>query len=84
LTWLAGVPDVPEYDRHQLELALGDTAAAMAFLQARYDAGAADLWRIGTLPQYDPLRKDPRFVAIVRSMGLPNGYDREAATAIWP
>lgn len=84
LAFLVAAPDVGEFDRHQLELALGDTAAALAFLEARHAVRAPDLWRIGTLPQYDALRSDPRFIAIVRDLGLPNGYDRVAGRARWP
>jgi len=56
----------------------------MEYLQAMHAVGAGPLWRIGTLPEYDPLRSDPRFIAIVRDLGVPNGYDPVTQTAIWP
>ncbi len=47
-------------------------------------SGAGDLWRIGVFPEWDPLRDDPRFIEIVKELGIPNGYDRVTQTAIWP
>ena len=32
----------------------------------------------------DPLRDDPRFIEIVKDLGIPNGYDPVRKTAIWP
>lgn len=29
-------------------------------------------------------REDPRFIAIVKDLGLPNGYDPVTKTARWP
>jgi len=54
------------------------------FLEARHAINALDTWRLGTLPEYGPLRDDPRFIAIVRDVGVPNGYDPVARRAIWP
>jgi hypothetical protein len=73
-----------DYEEFQLRLALGDTEGFMEWLEEEWRAGAADLFRIGILPQYAPLRDDPRFVAIVRDLGLPNGYDPVTGTARWP
>ncbi len=73
-----------DYEAHQLRLALGDYETVMRWLEAKWRAGAGDLWRIGMLPQYDPLREDPRFIAIVRDLGLPNGYDPATKTVNWP
>lgn len=47
-------------------------------------AAAGDLWRIGVYPEYEPLRHDPRFIEIVKSLGVPNGYDPVTRKALWP
>jgi hypothetical protein len=47
-------------------------------------SGAGDLWRIGVFPEWDSLRDDPRFIEIVKEMGIPNGYDPVAKQPIWP
>jgi TolB-like protein len=70
--------------RMNLELALGEYERAIQYLEAEHARGDVALWRIGTLPQYDPLREDPRFIAIVRDFGVPNGYDPVTRTVHWP
>ena len=79
---LAGGLD--DSEEHQFLRALGDHEIYMSWLDGRWKAGAADLFRLGVLPRYDPLREDPRFIAIVRDLGLPNGYDPVTKTAQWP
>ena len=76
--------ELDDYEEHQLRLALGDHETYLDWLEDEWKAGAADLLRLGVLPQYDPLRKDPRFIAIVRDLGLPNGYDPVTKTVRWP
>jgi hypothetical protein len=76
--------ELDDYEEHQLRLALGDHETYLDWLEDEWKAGAADLFRLGVLPQYDPLRKDPRFIAIVRDLGLPNGYDPVTKTVRWP
>ncbi|MEJ2547677.1 MAG: hypothetical protein P8125_07640 [Gemmatimonadota bacterium] len=63
---------------------LGQVDETIAYLQEMEAEGAGDLWRIGVFPEWDPLRDDPRFLAIVRSVGVPNGYDPMAKAPIWP
>jgi len=63
---------------------LGQHEETIEYLQEMQRSGAGDLWRIGVFPEWDPLRDDPRFVAIVRTLGIPNGYDPVAKQAIWP
>jgi TolB-like protein len=63
---------------------LGQHEETIAYLQEMQRTGAGDLWRIGVFPEWDSLRDDPRFVAIVRDMGIPNGYDPVAKRPIWP
>ncbi|MEN8185389.1 MAG: hypothetical protein ABFS46_22970, partial [Myxococcota bacterium] len=84
LAALAATEGLEPRARHQLELALGDHEAALEYLQALRDVGAGDLPTIGTRPQYDPLREDPRFIEIVRALAVPNGYDPVAQAPIWP
>ncbi|MBK5098623.1 MAG: hypothetical protein JJE01_12625, partial [Gemmatimonadetes bacterium] len=57
---------------------------AIEYLQEMQRAGAGYLWRIGVYPEYDSLRDDPRFVEIVKDLGVPNGWDTATQTAIWP
>ena len=73
-----------DFEEHQIRLALGDHEGYLDWLEGEWKAGAADLVRIGVLPQYDPLRDDPRFIAVVRDLGLPNGYDPVTKTVSWP
>lgn len=81
---VAQTTELDDFEEYQLRLALEDYEAFMAWLEDEWEAGAADLVRLGVLPQYDPLREDPRFVAIVRDLRLPNGYDPATRTLSWP
>ena len=76
--------DLDPFIRMNLELALGEHERAIQYLEAEHARGDVSLWRLGTLPQYDPLRADPRFVRIVRDFGVPNGYDPATKTVYWP
>lgn len=67
-----------------MRLGLGWREEAIQYLQEMRRAGAGDLWRIGVFPEYDPLREDPRFIEIVMELGIPNGWDTDTQTAIWP
>lgn len=73
-----------DFEEHQFRLALGDSEGYMSWLENEWKAGAADLFRLGVLPRYDALRDDPRFMAIMRDLGLPNGYDPVTKTVSWP
>jgi len=84
LDFLYRQPPLSSFQLSRFQLALGDYEPVMEYLQAMHAVGAGPLWRIGTLPEYDPLRSDPRFIAIVRDLGVPNGYDPVTQTAIWP
>lgn len=72
------------YEEQQIRLALGDHQGFLDWLEGEWRAGAANLSRIGVAPQYDPLREDPRFTAIVKDLRLPNGYDPVTKTVSWP
>ncbi len=71
-------------NEHQLRLTLGQYEQAITNIQSMWQSGAGDVWRIGTMPENDPLRDDPRFIQIVKDLGIPNGYDPVRKTAIWP
>ncbi len=71
-------------DMFGMRLGLGWHEEAIEHLQQMRRAGAGDLWRIGVFPEYDPLRDDPRFIEIVKDLGIPNGWDPVTQTAIWP
>ena len=60
---------------------LGQQEETIAYLQELRRAGAGELLRIGVYPEFDSLRDDPRFIAIVESLGLPNGYDPDGPSA---
>lgn len=76
--------ELEEAEEYQLRLALEDYEVFLDWLEEEWKAGAADLFRLGVLPQYDPVRSDPRFIAIVRDLGSPNGYDPVTKTVNWP
>jgi serine/threonine-protein kinase len=76
--------ELEDSEEYQLRLALEDHETFLAWLEEEWKAGAADLFRLGVLPQYDPVRSDPRFIAIVRDLGTPNGYDPVTKTVNWP
>ncbi|MCL7967166.1 MAG: hypothetical protein M8857_08660 [marine benthic group bacterium] len=71
-------------DKFGLRAQLGQTEETIAYLQEMQRSGAGDLWRIGVFPEWDSLRDDPRFIEIVKEMGIPNGYDPVAKQPIWP
>ena len=50
---------------------LGDKEAAIAALQKAYDAHDLQLQALKVEPRYDSLRTDPRFVELMRKVGLP-------------
>lgn len=81
--FLASRQNLSDFTRHKLELGLGDHEAAIRYLQGEQLVESGSLYRIGMDPEYDPLRDDPRFVAMVRGLGVPNGYDAEAGAPIW-
>ena len=75
---------LPPRREQQLRLTLGQHEVAIAYIQRMWKSGAGDVWRIGTMPENDPLREDPRFIEIVKDLGIPNGWDPVTKTAIWP
>jgi serine/threonine-protein kinase len=63
---------VHNYPFHQAEILaeLGQADDAMALLEKLYDARAQYVARIGVGPFFDPLRSDPRFIDLLRRVGM--------------
>ena len=59
------------YSLAMIDTALGDHDAAFAWLDRAYEARSANLWLVDGELKFDPLRKDPRFGALLRRMHLP-------------
>ena len=54
-----------------IHAALGDSEAALTFLERAFDARAIQLLWLAVDPAFDPLRGEPRFKEILRRMNLP-------------
>jgi adenylate cyclase len=54
-----------------LHVAVGDTDAALSLLERAASAGESGIWLRYLTPLFDPVRSDPRFLAVLRSMRLP-------------
>jgi eukaryotic-like serine/threonine-protein kinase len=54
----------------RIYLGLGDNDRALAWLRKGYDEHSDHLLNLGVEPIYDPLRADPRFVEMLRGIGL--------------
>jgi tetratricopeptide (TPR) repeat protein len=52
---------------------LGETDSAFKWLDTAYEERASGLVYLKVEPGYDPIRADPRFVALLRKMGLAGG-----------
>jgi len=52
---------------------LGDVDRAMEFLERAYAKREGDLLYLNVEPQYDPVRRDPRFQALLRRIGTGTG-----------
>jgi TolB-like protein/Flp pilus assembly protein TadD/predicted Ser/Thr protein kinase len=59
---------VPAFARVAIYAALGDKDKAFEWLEKGYDERS--LFMIKTVPDYDPLRSDPRFADLLRRMNL--------------
>ncbi len=62
-----GAP-LPEVGFAKLYTHLGDAERALEFLERGYAKRSGDLLYLNVEPQFDPLRKDPRFQAIIRQV----------------
>jgi tetratricopeptide (TPR) repeat protein len=54
----------------RIYVGLGDRERALSWLQNAYDEHSDHVLAIGVDPAYDPLRSDPRFVKMLRGIGL--------------
>jgi serine/threonine-protein kinase len=57
----------------QLHAVLGENDDAMRGFETGFDERSPDLLWLGVLPSLDGMRKDPRFVALLTSIGLSGG-----------
>jgi serine/threonine-protein kinase len=49
---------------------LGETDLALEWLEKAYEQRDPQMFRIKVVPSFDPLRSDPRFIALLKKMGL--------------
>jgi hypothetical protein len=49
---------------------LGDQARAFAWLDKAYEQRSPFLFKIRVMPQFDALRSDPRYTALLQRMNL--------------
>ena len=73
LSRLAARPDARELAAANLAIGyigIGDNTSALAWLAAAYDEHSQALTYLKIDPVYDPLRADPRFVDLLRRVGL--------------
>jgi adenylate cyclase len=63
-------------DLAELQIAIGETEAAIALLERALDEGEPTLIQIGVDPTFDPLRADPRFIRLIETLRVPNGVMR--------
>ena len=63
---------VPPLDFARIYLAVGDKDSAMSFVEAAYREHAPRAAWLRSLSDWDPLRSDPRFQAIIERMHFPD------------
>ena len=51
-------------------IGLGDKEKALVFLEKAYEEHSSGLTALKVDPTYDPLRREPRFQALVQHIGL--------------
>jgi hypothetical protein len=68
---LAGTRNTSPLKLAELSAAAGHPDEAIHYLQQALDQHNADLIWLKQDPYYDPLHSDPRYLAIVKSVGLP-------------
>ncbi|HLN51588.1 MAG TPA: adenylate/guanylate cyclase domain-containing protein [Thermoplasmata archaeon] len=60
---------------------LGETDKALALVEKDTREGDQILWLFQRGPYFDSIRNDPRFVACLRTLGLPTGSERPSTPA---
>ncbi len=63
---------ISAYDVAAVQAALGDTSAALLWLQKAFEERSAMLIHVGWDPRFDRLRGEPAFRAILAAMQLPD------------
>jgi tetratricopeptide (TPR) repeat protein len=58
------------YSLAMVDVALGNHDAAFEWLNRAFEARSANLWLVNSEIKFDPIRSDPRFVDLLRRMGL--------------
>ncbi|HEX9759757.1 MAG TPA: hypothetical protein VGA40_02500, partial [Candidatus Acidoferrales bacterium] len=65
-------PDRPvQFDAAVVLLGLGDTGGALTELERAAADRASTLRNLNIDPRFDPLRQHPRFLAVLKKVGLP-------------
>jgi len=67
----AATSDQPYYSIAMVETALGDYDEAIAWLTRAVDERTAAVWLAGCELKLDPLRRDARFLALLRRINIP-------------
>jgi hypothetical protein len=63
---------VPARDFAYVWAALDDRDQTLKWLEKAYEQRNVALFAIGTTPEFDNLHSDPRFIALLKKMGLPS------------
>jgi hypothetical protein len=58
----------------------GEKEKALVLLEKDFREGDKLLWNAYQVELLDPIRDDPRFIAMLRAMKLPTGHPRRGAT----
>jgi TolB-like protein/Tfp pilus assembly protein PilF len=70
---------VSSFDLANVHMALGRTDDAFTWLEKAYAEGATGLILLNVLPFYDQTRRDPRFVSLLRRVGLEKAEEARLA-----
>ena len=62
---------VPVYEKGLIYLGMGRKDEALQMLEAAYQTHYPNLINLGIEPMFDDLRDDPRFISLVKRIGLP-------------
>jgi TolB-like protein len=60
-------------DLADFSLGIGDHESTIKYLEQALIDGDPTMVLIGSFHEYNPLRKDPRFIRIIEQLGVPNG-----------